>query len=107
MGDISSGNIKSVDVFSVDCEVEGEENEVVLREELPVTSELQAQSEAVPFPFMTAVLLHRGFALLLLHRNQSLKKYSCSRGAVALKPLIAIFPVCTSRYALPKSSDTS
>jgi hypothetical protein len=81
IGDISSSNIKSVNVFSVDCEVEGEENEVVLREDLPATSELQAQSEAVPFPFVTAVLLHRGCTLLLLHRNKSLKKYSCSRGA--------------------------
>ena len=81
MGNISSGNIKSVNVFSVDCEVERVENEVVLREELPATSELQAQSGAVPLPFVTAVLLHRGCALLLLHRNKSLKKYSCSRGA--------------------------
>jgi hypothetical protein len=43
MGDISSGNIKYV-VFSVECEVEGVESEVVLREELPATSELKAQS---------------------------------------------------------------
>jgi hypothetical protein len=47
MGDISSGNIKSVDVCSVDCAVEGVEYEVVLRAELPATSELKAQSEAV------------------------------------------------------------
>ena len=38
MGDVSSGNIKSVDVFSVDCAVEGVEHEVVLRAELPVIS---------------------------------------------------------------------
>jgi hypothetical protein len=46
-GNISSGNIKFVDVFSVECEVEGVEYEVVLREELNATSELKAPSEAV------------------------------------------------------------
>jgi hypothetical protein len=61
MCDISSGNIKSVDVFSVDCEVEGEENEIVLREELPATSELQAQSEAVPFSFYDSSAPAQGF----------------------------------------------
>ena len=61
MGDISSGTIKSVDVFNVDCEVEGVEYEDVLREELPATSELQAQSEVVPF--VTAVLLCTGVVL--------------------------------------------
>jgi hypothetical protein len=45
MGDTSSGNIKSVDVFSVECEVEGIEYEV-LRAELPATSELKAQNKA-------------------------------------------------------------
>ena len=65
MGDISSGNIKSVGVCFVDCEVEGVENEVALRAELPATSELKAQSEAVlQIPFVTAVLLHRNCALL-------------------------------------------
>jgi len=44
---LSSGNIKSVDVFSVDCEVEGVEYEVVLRAEVPATSELKGQIEAV------------------------------------------------------------
>jgi hypothetical protein len=46
-GNISSGNIKFVDVFSVECEVEGVEYEVVLREELHTASELKAPSEAV------------------------------------------------------------
>jgi len=46
-GDISSGNVKFVDVFSVECEVEGAEYEVVLRAELPATTELKAQSDAV------------------------------------------------------------
>jgi hypothetical protein len=82
MGDISSCNIKSVDVFSVECEVEGVDYEVVLRE-LPATSELKAQSEAVCVAesFRDSSALHRGCALLLLHRNQSLQKYSCSIGA--------------------------
>jgi hypothetical protein len=39
--------MKFVDVFSVECEVEGVEYEVVLREELHATSELKAPSEAV------------------------------------------------------------
>jgi hypothetical protein len=47
MGDISSGNIKFVDVFSVECEVEGAEYEVVWRAKLPATTELKAQSDAV------------------------------------------------------------
>jgi hypothetical protein len=43
MGDISSGNMKSVGVLSVDCTVEGVEYEVVLWAELPVILELEAQ----------------------------------------------------------------
>jgi hypothetical protein len=46
MGDISSGNMNFVDVFSVECKVEGAESEV-LRAELPATTELKAQSDAV------------------------------------------------------------
>jgi len=42
MGDISSGNIKYGDIFSVHCAVEGVEYEVVLWAELPVISELKA-----------------------------------------------------------------
>jgi hypothetical protein len=42
-GDISSGNIKSVDVFSVDHAVEGLEYEVVLWAEIPAILELKAQ----------------------------------------------------------------
>ena len=37
IGNISSGNIKCVDVFPVDCDVEGVEYEVVLRAQLPAT----------------------------------------------------------------------
>ena len=44
---MSSGNIKNVDVFSLDNEVEGVEYEVILRAELPATSKLKAQSEDV------------------------------------------------------------
>jgi hypothetical protein len=47
IGVISSGNIKSVDTFSVGFEVEGVEYEVVLKAELLATSELKAQFEAV------------------------------------------------------------
>jgi hypothetical protein len=47
VGDISSVHIKSVDVFSVECEVEEVEYVVVLRAELPATSELKAHSEAL------------------------------------------------------------
>lgn len=47
MSDISSGNIQSAGLFSVDCEVEGVEYKVVMRTELPATSELKAQVETV------------------------------------------------------------
>jgi hypothetical protein len=39
--------MKFVAVFYVECEVEGVEYEVVLRAELPATTELKAQSDAV------------------------------------------------------------
>jgi hypothetical protein len=42
-GDVSSGNMKSVHVFSGDFAVEGAEYEVGLWAELPVISELKAQ----------------------------------------------------------------
>jgi len=46
MDDISSGNAKSVDVYSVDCEAEGVEYEV-LTAELPATSERKAILQTV------------------------------------------------------------
>jgi hypothetical protein len=39
--------MKFVGVFSVECEVEGAEYEVVLRVELPATTKLKAQSDAI------------------------------------------------------------
>lgn len=41
MGEISSGNTNSVNIYSVDCEVEGVEYEVLMAE-LPATSEQKA-----------------------------------------------------------------
>jgi hypothetical protein len=87
--------------------VEEVEYEVVLRAELPVTSELKATSKAV---CVVDSLRDSGApAQELLHRNQHLKNIFLFNGfrPAALNPLDALFPICTSRYALPKSSDTS
>ena len=46
-GNISSGNIKSVDVFPVDYDVEGIEYEVILRADLPAVSKMKAQIETI------------------------------------------------------------
>jgi hypothetical protein len=66
---LSSGNIKYVDVFSLDCLVEGVEYEVVLRLELPATSELKSQVRlaVLLIPFLAPIPLHKVCALLLLH----------------------------------------
>lgn len=110
MDHISSGNIKLVDIFSVDCEVEGVEYEVVFRAELPATSELKAQSEAV----FVADSFHDSSASsqrlcssVATSKSESSKKF-LFKGCrpVALKTLVTIFPVCTSRDAFPKSSNT-
>jgi hypothetical protein len=98
MGDISSGNIKSVDVFSVECEVEGVEYEVL--RELPATSELKAQSEAVcvadPFRDSSAPT-HGLCSSVAPTKSKSSKVFLFNRcRPVDLKPLVAIFPVCTS-----------
>ena len=62
MDDISSGNMKSVDVFSVDCWGKWVEYEIVLRAKLPATSEVKKTKwgcSVLHIPLVTAVLLHR------------------------------------------------
>lgn len=107
MGDISSGSIKSVDIFSVDCEVEGIEYEVVLRAELAVTSELEAHSEAVCVAdsFHNSSAPAQGLCSSFAASKSKSSNIFLLEGcrSVAIKPLVAIFPVCT----LPKSADIS
>ena len=83
MGDISSVNIKSVDVFSVDCEVEGVEYEFVLRAELSATSELKAHSKAVCVvdSFHNSSAPAQGLCSSVAALQSKSSKYSCSRGA--------------------------
>jgi len=96
MGDISSGSIKSVDIFSVDCEVEGIEYEVVLRAELPTTSELKSQNKAVcvadSFCDSSAPALGLCYSVAAIESNSS--KVFLFKGC---RPLVTIFPVCSSR----------
>ena len=79
MGDISSVHIKSVDVFSVDCEVEGVEYEVVLKAELPATSELKAYSEVVCVAdsFRNSSAPAQGLCSSVAASKSKSSKYSC------------------------------
>ena len=111
MGDISLGNTKSAAVFSVDCEVEGVEHEFFLRAELPATSELKAENKAVcdADSFRHSSAQAQGFcSSVAASKSKCLKIFLfMGRRPVPLKPLVAVFPICTSKYALAKSSDTS
>jgi len=96
MGDISSGSVKSVDVFSVDCEVEGIEYAVVLRAELPATSELKSQNKAVSVAdsFCDSIAPAQGLCYSVAASKSNSSKVFLLKGC---RSLVTIFPVCTSR----------
>jgi hypothetical protein len=83
MGDISSVHIKSVDVFSVDCEVEVVKYKIVLSAELSATSELKANSEAACFAdsFRNSSAPAQELCSSVAASKSKSSKYSCSRGA--------------------------
>ena len=86
--------------------MEGEEYEVVLRAELAATSELEAQSEAVCVAdsFRNSSAPAQGLCSSVTASKSKSSKIFLFEGCrpVAIKPHVAIFPVCTSRYTLPK-----
>ena len=110
-GDISSVHIKSIDAFSVDCEMEGEEYKVILKAELAVISELEAHSEAVCVAdsFHNSSAPAQGLCSSVAASKSKSSQIFLFEGCrpVAIKPLVTIFLVCTCRYTLPKSSDIS
>jgi hypothetical protein len=79
MGDISSGNAKSVDVYSVDCEVEGVEYEV-LTAELPATSERQAIFQTVAHFFCDSSAPAGGLCSSVAPPKSKSPNYSFSGG---------------------------
>jgi hypothetical protein len=91
--------------------VEEVEYEVFLRAELPATSELKAQIEAVCVADSfrdSSTPAQELCSSVTASKSKSSKilLFNVCR-PVALNQLVEIFPVHTSKYALPMSSDTS
>jgi hypothetical protein len=111
MGDIFSDNIKYIDVFYIDCEVEGVMCEVVLRAELPATSELKAQILAVCVAdsFRDRNAPAQGLCCSVASSKSKSSKIFLFKGCwpVAIMPIVALFLFALPDDTLPKSSNTS